>query len=343
MLEFRTESLKKRNTFGIEAAATRFADVLHVDALREWCVARTDKTQPLVIGGGSNLLITRALIEEPVLHIAPRGIRILEDAGDTVLVEAKAGEPWHAFVLWTLERGLCGLENLSLIPGYVGAAPVQNIGAYGVEIKDSCESVLAVDIRDGNEHVFSNEACAFDYRDSVFKRVDADHPRDRFVIVAVRFRLHRTFTPHLNFGEIQSELAAMNVKTNEITARHVSNAVIAIRSRKLPDPAVIGNAGSFFKNPIVPKNQAGEIAKNFPDIRPYKTGDKAKIAAGWLIDKCGWKGRSLGAVGVHANHALVLVNKGGGTGAELWALAQAIRADVREKFGIDLEPEPRVV
>jgi UDP-N-acetylmuramate dehydrogenase len=323
--------------------AKRFADVVSVDALRAWCVARADKTQPLIIGGGSNLLITRDVIDEPVLHIAPYGIRILEDTGDTVLVEAMAGEPWHAFVMWTLDRGLCGLENLSLIPGYVGAAPVQNIGAYGVEIKDSCESVVAIDIRDGSEHIFSNEACAFDYRDSVFKRVDADHPRDRFVIVAVRFRLHRKFTPNLSYGEIQSELAATNVNTHELTARQVSNAVVAIRSRKLPDPAVIGNAGSFFKNPIVPKNKADEIASNFSDFRPYISGDRVKIAAGWLIDKSGWKARRNGAVGVHANHALVLVNYGGGKGADLWKLACDIRDDVREKFGVTLEPEPRVV
>jgi UDP-N-acetylmuramate dehydrogenase len=343
MLSFRSQSLKDHNTFGIDATAKQFADVTDVSALREWCVKRIDRTQPLIIGGGSNLLITRNIIDEPVLRIAPRGIRIVEDAGDSVLVEAMAGEPWHEFVLWTLQHGFCGLENLSLIPGYIGAAPVQNIGAYGVEIKDSCERVIAVDIRDGSERVFSNADCKFEYRDSVFKQFDATHLRDRFVITAVQFRLSRTFTPHLSYGDIQSELAAMKVATNQATAQDVSRAVIAIRARKLPDPAVIGNAGSFFKNPIVPKKQADELVSSFPDVRPHKVGDQSKIAAGWLIDKAGWKGRSLGAAGVHANHALVLVNRGGASGAELWALAQAIRFDVREKFGIDLEPEPRVV
>jgi UDP-N-acetylmuramate dehydrogenase len=189
----------------------------------------------------------------------------------------------------------------------------------------------------------TNAQCQFDYRDSVFKQFSAAEPRDRRVIVAVQFRLSRTFTPHVTYGDIQTELAAMKVHAPSLTAADVSRAVIAIRSRKLPDPAVIGNAGSFFKNPIVPKKQADELRINFPDLRPYDMGDKAKIAAGWLIDQCGWKGRSLGAAGVHANHALVLVNRGGASGAELWALAQAIRFDVREKFGIDLEPEPRVV
>jgi UDP-N-acetylmuramate dehydrogenase len=343
VLEFRSQSLRAHNTFGIDATATTFADVVNVASLREWCIRRTDKTQPLIIGGGSNLLITRSVIDESVLRIAPRGIRIVEDAGESVLIEAMAGEPWHEFVLWTLNQGFCGLENLSLIPGYVGAAPVQNIGAYGVEIKDSCERVIAIDVRDGSERVFSKVDCKFEYRDSVFKQFDATHPRDRFIITAVQFRLSRSFTPHLSYGDIQSELAAMSVAANQATAHDVSRAVIAIRSRKLPDPEVIGNAGSFFKNPIVPKKQADELVSNFPDARPYEMGGRSKIAAGWLIDKAGWKGRSLGAAGVHANHALVLVNRGGATGAELWALAQAIRFDVREKFGIDLEPEPRVV
>ncbi len=343
MVEFRTESLKQHNTFGIDATATRFSNVVSVAALREWCATRVDKTQPLIIGGGSNLLITRDVIEAPVLHIAPRGIRVLEDAGDSVLVEAAAGEPWHAFVMWTLEHGLCGLENLSLIPGYVGAAPVQNIGAYGVEIKDSCDSVLAIDTRDGSEHHFKNADCAFSYRDSVFKRVDREHPRDRFVIVAVRFRLSRKFTAHLDYGEIKSELNATGTRMQSITAHDVARAVIAIRSRKLPDPAVIGNAGSFFKNPIVSKKQADEMTSKYPGLKTYLSGQDVKIAAGWLIEKSGWLAYKNGAVGVHANHALVLVNYGGGTGSELWKLACNIRDDVREKFGVTLEPEPRVV
>jgi UDP-N-acetylmuramate dehydrogenase len=343
MLAFRTVSLKSRNTFGIEATATQFADVTSEEALREWCAKRNDETQPFIIGGGSNLLFTKETIEQPMLHVAPRGIRVVEDAGETVLVEAMAGEPWHEFVLWSLDQGLCGLENLSLIPGYVGAAPVQNIGAYGVEIEETCESVVAIDTRDGSVCSFTREQCKFDYRDSIFKHFDDANPRDRYAITRVCFRLSRRFTAHVTYGDIQKELVAMNLSTSELTARDVSRAVIAIRSRKLPDPRVIGNAGSFFKNPIVPKKQADDLKSNFTDIRPYDMGQSSKIAAGWLIDKAGWKGRKNGAVGVHAEHALVLVNHGGGKGADLWKLACEIRDDVRKKFGIELEPEPRVV
>ncbi|MGL4230767.1 MAG: FAD-binding protein, partial [Casimicrobium sp.] len=191
MLAFRPVSLKSRNTFGIEATATQFADVTSEEALREWCAIRHEKTQPFIIGGGSNLLFTKEVVEQPMLHITPRGIRVLEDAGETVLVEAMAGEPWHEFVLWSLDQKFCGLENLSLIPGYVGAAPVQNIGAYGVETKDTCESVVAIDTRDGSLRTFTREECKFDYRDSVFKHFDESNPRDRYAITRVRFRLSR--------------------------------------------------------------------------------------------------------------------------------------------------------
>jgi UDP-N-acetylmuramate dehydrogenase len=343
MLAFRSVSLASRNTFGIEATATQFADVVSEDLLRDWCAKRNDKAQPFIIGGGSNLLFAKETIEQPMLHIAPRGVRVLEDAGDTVLVEAMAGEPWHEFVLWSLDRGFCGLENLSLIPGYVGATPVQNIGAYGVEIKETCESVVAIDTRDGSVRTFTRDECKFDYRDSIFKHFDEENPRDRYAITRVRFRLSRRFTPHVTYGDIQKELAAKNIAASALTARDVSNVVIAIRSRKLPDPKVIGNAGSFFKNPIVPKNVADEIASNYKDFRPFFVGDQVKIAAGWLIEKSGWKGKKIGAIGVHAEHALVLVNHGGGKGADLWKLASDIRDDVRAKFGIELEPEPRVV
>jgi UDP-N-acetylmuramate dehydrogenase len=329
-------SLEKRNTFGLAAVARRYADVVAEHALREWSAKYGANERPFIIGGGSNLLLTRD-IEEPMLHIAPKGIRIVEEDGDSALVEAMAGESWHGFVLWTLERGLCGLENLSLIPGYVGAAPVQNIGAYGVEIKETCEHVTTIDVRNGELKIFSREACAFGYRDSAFKHLE----RDRFAITRVHFRLSKKFVARVSYGDIQTELAAMNVKTPN--AHDVSRAVIAIRSRKLPDPAVIGNAGSFFKNPVISNAQADALSARFANIARYPAPNGVKIAAGWLIDQAGWKGRRMGNAGVHEKHALVLVNHGGATGTELWKLAQAIQADVKDKFGIELEAEPRVV
>jgi UDP-N-acetylmuramate dehydrogenase len=332
-------SLASKNTFGIAAFAERFADVTGEAALREWCAVSGNRESVFVMGGGSNLLLTQD-ITQPVLHIAPRGIRVVEENQHSALVEAMAGEPWHAFVLWTLARGLCGLENLSLIPGYVGAAPVQNIGAYGVEIKDSCERVIAVDTRSGELRTFSREECAFGYRDSMFKHLE----RDRFAITRVQFRLSKTFSPRVSYGDIQAELVAMNIAAP--TARDVSNAVIAIRTRKLPDPAVIGNAGSFFKNPVVSAIEAESLAVRFPNIARYPAPNGVKLAAGWLIEQAGWKGKRLSAqsaAGVHEKHALVLVNHGGATGAALWQLAQAIQADVKLKFGVALEAEPRVI
>ncbi|TAG46098.1 MAG: UDP-N-acetylmuramate dehydrogenase [Betaproteobacteria bacterium] len=337
ILEFQSNvSLKGRNTFGIAANAKRFAEVTDESALQRWANEHGKNERPFILGGGSNLLLT-ADIAEPVLHIAPLGIRVVEQDAASALVEAMAGEPWHAFVLWTLERGLCGLENLSLIPGYVGAGPVQNIGAYGVEIKERCERVVAVDLRTGELKTFSRGECAFGYRDSIFKHLE----RDRYAITRVYFRLSKTFSARVTYGDIQSELAANKVASP--TARDVSNAVIAIRSRKLPDPAVIGNAGSFFQNPVVSVVKADELSAKHPTMARYPAPDGVKLAAGWLIEHAGWKGRTINGAGVHEKHALVLVNHGGATGASLWQLAQMIQVDVLAKFGVQLEAEPRVV
>ena len=331
------------NSFGVSATARRFAVVSSEQALMQWCAAHGKATPPFLIGGGSNLLLTHD-IESPVLQLAPRGTRIVFDEGNTVLVEAMAGEPWHSFVLWTLKQGLCGLENLSLIPGFVGAAPVQNIGAYGVEIADTVDSVMSINTQTGEPREFTNSECAFGYRDSVFKH-GGNASRDRYAITRVRFRLSRKFTPRLNYGELKQAL--QNAAIAEPTAADVSRAVIAIRSRKLPDPAVIGNAGSFFKNPVVAADVAASLKSRLAGVPQYPAADgHVKIAAGWLIEQAGWKGRRLSATsaaGAHDQHALVIVNHGGATGAEIWALAQAIQADVQEKFGITLEPEPRVV
>lgn len=328
------------NTFGVAATARLFAVVSSEQALMQWCADCGKATPPFLIGGGSNLLLTKD-IDPPVLQLALRGTRVVFDEGNTVLVEAMAGEAWHPFVLWTLKNGLCGLENLSLIPGFVGAAPVQNIGAYGVEIADSCESVMTVNTQTGEPREFTNSECAFGYRDSVFKH-GGETARDRYAITRVRFRLSRRFTPHVDYGELKQELQSAAIATPTVT--DVCRAVIAIRSRKLPDPAVIGNAGSFFKNPVVAADEAASLKSRYPNMPQYPAANgRIKIAAGWLIEQTGWKGRSIGAVGVHSQHALVLVNHGGATGAELWALAQAVQADVQERFGILLEPEPRVV
>ncbi len=340
MLEFQNNvSLKTHNTFGVDVIAKRFANVTDVESLKAWCAlnaARAGKEKPFLIGGGSNLLLTQD-IEAPVLHIVPRGMRIVSDHQGVVIVEAMAGESWHDFVLWTLAHGLCGLENLSLIPGYVGGAPVQNIGAYGVETKTSCESVQAVEIATGIERKFKNHECRFGYRDSVFKQM----PLDSFVITSVRFALSRTFTPHIEYGDITNILSRNGV--SKPTARDLSNAIIAIRSSKLPDPAMIGNAGSFFKNPIVPAELTHALAERFTGMPRFAVGNQFKIPAGWLIEQIGWKGRRIGAAGIHEHHALVIVNHGGATGAEIWNVAQAVQADVKEKFGIELVPEPRVV
>ncbi len=331
------------NTFGVAATARQFAVVSSEQDLMQWCAEHGKSAPPFLIGGGSNLLLTKD-IEPPVLQLALRGARVVFDEGNTVLVEAMAGEPWHPFVLWTLKQGLCGLENLSLIPGFVGAVPVQNIGAYGVEIAETIDSVMTIDTQTGEPREFTNSECAFGYRDSVFKH-GGETSRDRYAITRVRFRLSRKFTPRMEYGDLNAELQRAEISAP--TAADVSRAVIAIRSRKLPDPAVIGNAGSFFKNPVVADDVAATLKSRYPNMPQYSAADgHIKIAAGWLIEQAGWKGRGLSAnsaAGVHSQHALVLVNHGGATGAELWALAQAVQTDVHEKFGITLEPEPRVV
>ncbi len=333
----RDGSLARCNTFGLSAVAAERWPVGSLDDLRAWRAASTGR-RPIVLGGGSNVLFVAERIERPILHIQLRGRAVVDAAGDSVLVEAAAGESWHEFVLWSLEQGLSGLENLSLIPGTVGAAPVQNIGAYGVEITHTCEAVEVFDLEDGAFRWLSSAECAFGYRHSVFKRL----PPDQQLITRVRFRLSRRFEPVLGYGELRAELARAGIEAP--SARDVSNAVCAIRRRKLPDPAVIGNAGSFFKNPIVEPAVADRLIATHPDCPRFPGPEgRVKLAAGWLIERAGWKGHRRGAAGVHEAHALVLVNHGGASGAEIWQLAQDIRDDVAAKFGIRLEPEPRVI
>lgn len=330
-------SLSEFNTFGVDAFARSYAEVHDVDELRA-ALSFRDVTDPLLIlGGGSNLLLTKGF-SGLVLHIRLQGGTIAAQDADTSYVEAAAGENWHDFVRWTLDQELAGLENLSLIPGTVGASPIQNIGAYGVEMKDAFYSLKAMNVSDQTIRTFNREECEFSYRDSVFKR----ELKERYVIISVTFCLSRHAKLILDYGDIRAELTNMECSTP--SARNVSDAVCNIRRRKLPDPAVIGNAGSFFKNPIVDRDVLNRIQLSRENIPHYPAPDgKVKLAAGWLIEQCGWKGKSLGQAGVHPQHALVLVNRGGACGAEILALAQAIQKSVREKFLIELEPEPVII
>ncbi|WP_315807606.1 UDP-N-acetylmuramate dehydrogenase [Pseudomonas sp. C9-3] len=329
-------SLKPYNTFGVEVAARWFAQAHDDIEVREGIAAAAQKGLPLlVIGGGSNLLLTRD-VEALALRMASRGVRVLSDDGERVVVESEAGEVWDDFVRWTLSQGFAGLENLSLIPGTVGAAPMQNIGAYGVEIKDVFAGLTALDRQTGELREFDLEDCAFAYRESRFKREPG-----RWLILRVRFALSRVAKLHLDYGPVRQRLDEEGVTAP--TAADVSRVICAIRREKLPDPAVLGNAGSFFKNPVVSADQAVALRQRYSDLVAYPQGDgQSKLAAGWLIDKAGWKGFREGAAGVHAQQALVLVNYGGATGSQLHDLALRIRTDIQQRFGVELEMEPNL-
>ncbi|MBF8748329.1 MULTISPECIES: UDP-N-acetylmuramate dehydrogenase [Pseudomonas] len=329
-------SLKPFNTFGIDVKARYFVQVHDDDEVREALAEARRRGVPVfVIGGGSNLLLTRD-IDALVLHMASRGRRVLVDDGERVVIEAEAGEPWHPFVQWSLEQGLCGLENLSLIPGTVGAAPMQNVGAYGVEIKDVFAGLTALDRETGELHEFDLRACAFGYRDSVFKRTPG-----RWLILRVRFALSHALQAHLDYGPVRQRLAEQGVQ--QPTAQAISDAICSIRREKLPDPAELGNAGSFFKNPVVAAEQVLRIRAEHPGVVAYPQDDgQMKLAAGWLIEQAGWKGYRQGDAGVHRLQSLVLVNHGQASGAQLHELAQRIQADILERFGVALEMEPNL-
>lgn len=322
-------SLQSLNTFGIAATARAYLRVTEKEQLLGVYADGAWATLPkLVLGGGSNVLLTRDF-DGLVLHIALAGKQVIGGDDTHHFVRAAAGESWHAFVQWTIAQGIGGLENLSLIPGTVGAAPIQNIGAYGLEIKDVFHSVTVFDTDSGETRVMDGAACRFGYRDSVFK-----HEGSRLIILDVTFALPKQWTPNLRYAELAAE-------PDLTSPQKIAQAVIAIRSRKLPDPAVVGNAGSFFKNPLVPGAQCAALLARFPNMVHHAQPDGTeKLAAGWLIDQCGWKGKSLGAAGVYPKQALVLVNNGGATGADVVALAQAIQADVQARYGVLLEPEP---
>jgi UDP-N-acetylmuramate dehydrogenase len=326
-------SLESLNTFRIPARARRYLRVTSSAQLASVMADPQLAGLPrLVLGGGSNLLFTRDF-DGLVLHMALAGREIVGEEGGCTLVRAAAGENWHDFVQWTLAQELGGLENLSLIPGTVGAAPIQNIGAYGAEIKDVFHSLTVFDTATGAERVLRAADCRFGYRDSVFKHADGAG----LVVLDVTFALPLAWQPNLRYAELAQELAGVQAPT----PRAVGDAVVAIRRRKLPDPAEIGNAGSFFKNPVVPGEQCERLLQSYPKLVHHRQPDGSeKLAAGWLIDQCGWKGRNMGPAGVYPKQALVLVNNGGATGADVVALARAIQADVLERYGVRLEPEP---
>jgi UDP-N-acetylmuramate dehydrogenase len=332
-------SLQPFNTFGIDARARRYLRVEDAAQLAALSADPALAALPrLVLGGGSNLLITRGEVDLLVLHMVLMGKEIVGETPAAILVRARAGENWHGFVQWTLDQGLGGLENLSLIPGTVGASPIQNIGAYGAEVKDLFHSLTAFDFASGTVLTMDAAACRFGYRDSVFKHEDGR----TLAVLDVTFALPRAWAPNLRYAELAQAIDAQGIAAP--TPRQVSDAVVAIRRRKLPDPAEIGNAGSFFKNPVVAAEHCARLLETWPKLvhHPQLDGSE-KLAAGWLIDQCGWKGKNMGRAGVYPKQALVLVNNGGASGEEVLALARAIQADVQARFGVLLEPEPVMI
>lgn len=334
-LDFKTNfSLKRCNSFAIDAYADKFIAISSANELTQ-TLDLISGNPFLVLGGGSNLLLDQSRIHQPVLWINNKGVEILKQTESDVLVRASAGENWHDFVLWSIEHGFGGLENLSLIPGNVGAAPVQNIGAYGVELKDVLHQVEVMNLSTGQVELLGADECCLGYRDSVFKSAQ----RGRWIILAVIFRLTRKHHRlRLEYGSIENRLAQSGI--SEPTIRDVSNAVISIRQERLPDPAQLPNAGSFFKNPLVTVAQYETLKEAYPDIPCYEQpDDMLKIPAAWLIESCEWKGVRRGDVGVHGQHALVLVNYASASGSEVIELAQEIQHSVSRKFAIQLDLE----
>jgi UDP-N-acetylmuramate dehydrogenase len=354
MLVENNVALQSLNTFGIAARAQSLIRVHHEDDLTAWralpgWAPPSPEAPVFVLGGGSNLVITGD-VKPLILKVEIKGQRLVEESAKGWLIEAGAGENWHDFVAWTLAQGWPGLENLALIPGAVGASPVQNIGAYGVELQDRFHSLDAVDLVTGQSFSLDAAQCGFGYRDSVFKHAPTDERSfglaGRAIITRVRFLLPKPWKPVLGYLDLERKMSETGIK--EPDAQQIFDWVVAIRRAKLPDPAVIGNAGSFFKNPTVNAEQCADIIAREPKVVHYPMADGSiKLAAGWLIDACGWKGKSVGNAAVYERQALVLVNKGGPqqpcTGGEVMTLAKAIQTSVYERFGIMLEPEPVVL
>ena len=330
-------SLKNYNTFGIEANAKQFVGVHSVADLKTVLIENKTKNK-FILGGGSNMLLTQD-IDALVIHIDLKGKKIIEENDDFVWVESQAGENWHEFVLWTINQNFGGLENMSLIPGNVGTTPVQNIGAYGTEIKDTFVSCSAIKIDTLEIKNFSKEECHFGYRESVFK----NEVKDQYIITSVVFKLtKRNHKINISYGDIASELEKNNITTP--TLKDVSTTVIAIRQSKLPDPKVLGNSGSFFKNPIVLKSDFEKINQKFPEMKFYEISEtEVKVPAGWLIEQAGFKGKRYGDAGIHKNQALVLVNYGSATGQEILNVSKEIQDTIFRTFGISIEAEVNII
>jgi UDP-N-acetylmuramate dehydrogenase len=338
MVIYQNISLKPYNTFGLEAKATEFVECNTLEEVQVLCATFNLSERPLLIlGGGSNILLTQDF-KGMVVKMNLKGISKVKEDEHYVWLKANSGEIWHSFVMHCVEAGLGGVENLALIPGYVGAAPMQNIGAYGVEVKDTVEEVLAVEINTGKLVSFSNAECEFGYRESVFKH----QHKGKFIIVAVTFKLSKKPQINTQYGAISDVLKQKGITHPSI--KEVSDAVIEIRQTKLPDPKVLGNSGSFFKNPEISKEQFNSLKAEYPDIPGYAIGEtKVKVPAGWLIEQCGYKGKVIGNTGAHKNQALVLVNYGNATGYEIYRLALEIQNSVRDKYGIHIIPEVNII
>lgn len=332
-------SLKSYNTFGIDVSARFLVSVATVSELKK-VLALEDYPNPFILSGGSNMLLTQD-IDKLVIHLNFKGMEIVNDSfsENEVLLKVAGGENWHEFVLYCVNNNLGGVENLSLIPGNVGTSPIQNIGAYGVELKDVFYSCTAVDRETLDETIFSLEDCAFGYRDSVFKSTF----KNKYIITSVTFRLTKeSHTLHTEYGAIYDTLVERQITAP--TIKDVSEAVISIRQSKLPDPKEIGNSGSFFKNPVISQDLFSHLRKNFPSIPFYPVDNgQVKVPAGWLIEQAGFKGERFGDAGVHDRQALVLVNYGNATGQEIWNLALLIQKTVEGKFGLRIEPEVNVI
>lgn len=330
-------SLKSYNTFGIDVKAKHFVSVTSVEDLKA-IYASKDFPQKFILGGGSNMLLTKD-IDALVIHLNLKGKQILSQTDTEVLVESQAGENWHEFVLWTLENNFGGLENLSLIPGNVGTSPIQNIGAYGVELKDSFQSCKALNLETLEIETFTNSNCKFDYRNSIFKQ----EAKGKYIIISVIFKLTtKNHLLHTNYGAISSELE--HDKITNPTIQDISRAVISIRESKLPNPKEIGNSGSFFKNPVISRQDFLKLKENFPDAPHYVVSEtQIKVPAGWLIEHAGFKGKTFGNYGVHKKQALVLVNYGGAKGTDILKLSQLIQDTVARIFNIHIEAEVNII